>query len=247
MQCNNYRSNGRFPRDYPVQAEMWTRHAHWEVCERRNYNKSELSRFARPTAGIQNPSPEIPTNKKTKVAPLQTKPKKGPKRKVHDFCPFFCEFWCFSLGKQARFTSRTFVPECPREKFMNWPFFGLVCRGHSWKKTKKSPRTRPQIPQKIKKYFCRSWFSGRGWGQQLFTFQSPAVHWMAQTSSLNCLSCRNPYQAPHSLNCLPPFQTPFFSLKSASSHPLPQNRLWFWVLSKYCFACGSLMRCHPRG
>ena len=26
----------------------------------------------------------------------------------------------------------TFVPECPCEKFMNWPFFGLVCRGHSW-------------------------------------------------------------------------------------------------------------------
>ena len=24
---------------------------------------------------------------------------------------------------------RTFVPVCPREKFMNWPFFGLVCRG----------------------------------------------------------------------------------------------------------------------
>ena len=27
---------------------------------------------------------------------------------------------------------RTFVPECLREKFMNWPFFGLVCRGDSW-------------------------------------------------------------------------------------------------------------------
>ena len=26
----------------------------------------------------------------------------------------------------------TFVPECPCEKFMNWPFFGLVCRGDSW-------------------------------------------------------------------------------------------------------------------
>ena len=44
----------------------------------------------------------------------------------------FCEFGCFSKGKQARFTSRTFVPECPCEKFMNWPFFGLVCRGRSW-------------------------------------------------------------------------------------------------------------------
>ena len=27
---------------------------------------------------------------------------------------------------------RTFVPECPWRKFMNWPFFGLVCRGDFW-------------------------------------------------------------------------------------------------------------------
>ena len=56
--------------------------------------------------------------------------KKGQNEKFMNFARF-CEFWCFSLGKQARFTSRTFVPECPWEKFMNWPFFGLVCRGHS--------------------------------------------------------------------------------------------------------------------
>ena len=73
----------------------------------------------------------------------------------------------------------------------------------------------------------KSWFSGRAWRQQLFNFQSPAVQWMAQTSSLNCLSCRDPYQAPGSLNCLPPFHwKPLFSLKSASSHPLPKNQLW---------------------
>ena len=65
-------------------------------------------------------------------SPQQTKPKKGPKRKVHEFRPFLCEFWCLSLGKQARFTNWTFVPECPCEKFMNWPFFGLFCQGHSW-------------------------------------------------------------------------------------------------------------------
>ena len=52
-------------------------------------------------------------------------------------------------------------------------------------------------------------------------------HWMARTSSLNCLSCRNPHQTPHTLNCLPPFHwKPLFSLKRASSHPLPKNRLW---------------------
>ena len=74
----------------------------------------------------------------------------------------------------------------------------------------------------------KSWFSGRGGGQQLFNFQSPVVQWMARTSSLNCLSCRNPYQTPHSLNFLPPFhwKPPFLSLKGASSHPLPKNRLW---------------------
>ena len=37
-------------------------------------------------------------------SPRQTKPKEGAKRKAHEFRPYFCEFWCFSLGKQARFT-----------------------------------------------------------------------------------------------------------------------------------------------
>ena len=69
----------------------------------------------------------------------------------------------------------------------------------------------------------RSWFSGRGWGQQLCTFQSPAFHWMARTSSRNCLSCRNPHQAPHSLNCLPPFtENPFFHWKVLRRIPSPK-------------------------
>ena len=38
---------------------------------------------------------------------------------------------------------------------------------------------------------------------------------MVRTSSLNCLSCRNPYHAPHSLNCLPPL----FSLHSECLSP----------------------------
>ena len=33
-------------------------------------------------------------------SPRQTKPKKGPKQKVHEF-RHFCEFWCFSLGKTS--------------------------------------------------------------------------------------------------------------------------------------------------
>ena len=46
-----------------------------------------------------------------------------------------------------------------------------------------------------------------------FSFQSPAAHGMARTSSLNCLSCRNPYQkTPHSLNASPLFtEKPFVS------------------------------------
>ena len=60
----------------------------------------------------------------------------------------------------------------------------------------------------------RSWFLGSGFGQQLFNFWSPAVHWMARTSSLNCLSCRNPYQTPHSLNPSPLFtENPFFFIE----------------------------------
>ena len=43
----------------------------------------------------------------------------------------------------------------------------------------------------------------------------------------NCLSCRNPFQTPHSLNCLPLFTDkrlkPFFSLRGASSHPLSKK------------------------
>ena len=110
-----------------------------------------------------------------------------------------------------------------------------------------------------------------------------------RTSSLNCLSCRNPYQAPRSLNCLPPFHwktlfftmkskaisgnlnlflcsLPFFSCKiqgnkgkkgkmcrkrfrlpdfalSASSNPLPKNRLRFlhWIFHYFLQIFGGLV------
>ena len=49
---------------------------------------------------------------------------------------------------------------------------------------------------------------------------------MARTSSPNFLSCRNPYQTPHSPNPSPfSLETPFLSMKSALSDPLPKNRL----------------------
>ena len=69
----------------------------------------------------------------------------------------------------------------------------------------------------------RTRFSGRGWGQELFNFQSPAVQWMARTSSLNCLSCRSPYKplinwiaSPLSLN------PPFFHWKMLRRIPFPE-------------------------
>ena len=73
----------------------------------------------------------------------------------------------------------------------------------------------------------KSWFSGKGWGQQLFNFQSLAVQWMARTSSLNYLSCTNPYQAPDSLNCLPPFhwKTLFFTEKCFVASPSQKSAL----------------------
>ena len=45
---------------------------------------------------------------------------------------------------------------------------------------------------------------------------------------LNCLSCRNPYQTPHSLNCLPSFHWKppfFFPAKCFVASPSQKNRL----------------------
>ena len=62
----------------------------------------------------------------------QTKPKKGAKTKSSWISPIFVNSGVFFPGENKRNSHRTLVPECPCEKFMNWPFFGLVCRGHSW-------------------------------------------------------------------------------------------------------------------
>ena len=80
------------------------------------------------------------------------------------------------------------------------------------------------LPTSLSGMLSKSWFLGRGWGQQILSFQSPAVHWMARTSSLNCLSCRNPYQIPHSKNCLPPFteKNLYFSEKCFVASPFPK-------------------------
>ena len=38
------------------------------------------------------------------VGPANQTKERAKTKNVHEFRPFFCEFWCFSLGKQARFT-----------------------------------------------------------------------------------------------------------------------------------------------
>ena len=61
---------------------------------------------------------------------------------------------------------------------------------------------------------------------------------MSRTSSLHCLSCRNPYQTPHSLNPSPLFtENPFLSLKSALSDPLPK------IGSEYLYVPMALKVC----
>ena len=58
-------------------------------------------------------------------SPRQTKPKKGQNEKFMNFA-LFCEFWCFSLGKQARFTLN-FCSGMPLRKVHELTFlwFGL--------------------------------------------------------------------------------------------------------------------------
>ena len=52
------------------------------------------------------------------VAPANQTKERVKTKSSYEFA-LFCEFWCFSLGKQAPFTFRNLVPECPCEKFMN--------------------------------------------------------------------------------------------------------------------------------
>ena len=65
---------------------------------------------------------------------------------------------------------------------------------------------------------------------------------MAQTSSLNCLSCRNPYQTPHSLNPSPLFtENPFlFTEKCFVGSPAQKSALIEGVLSLVKLASQNL-------
>ena len=75
-------------------------------------------------------------------------------------------------------------------------------------------------------------------GQQLFSFQTPTVHWMPRTSSLKCLSCGNHYQTLRSLKASPLFtEKPLSSLKVLRRIPFPKISLYknigsFWQLAR---------------
>ena len=70
------------------------------------------------------------------------------------------------------------------------------------------PKDQGRICENLRLGLCplqvsRSWFWENGWAQiRKLDFQSPAVHRMAPTSPLNCLSCRVPYKSLKSLNAI---------------------------------------------
>ena len=71
-------------------------------------------------------------------SPQQTKPER-PKRKVHEFRSF-CEFWCFSSGKQARFTLN-FCSAMPLRKVHELTFLWFGLPGPLLKKSTKEIQT----------------------------------------------------------------------------------------------------------
>ena len=70
--------------------------------------------------GKKEKSKEIEKSKDQECRPGKPNQRKGQNEKFMNFALFLCEFWCFFLRKTStKLTSRTFVPECPCEKFMN--------------------------------------------------------------------------------------------------------------------------------
>ena len=63
-------------------------------------------------------------------SPRQTNQRKGQNEKFMN-CAHFCEFWCFSLGKQARFTLN-FCSRMPLWKVYELTFLWFGLPGHSW-------------------------------------------------------------------------------------------------------------------
>ena len=104
-------------------------------------------------------------------------------------------------------------------------FPAVVTRRGIWSQS--APR-RPRLA--LKNLLNKSWFSERGWGQQLFSFQSPAGHWMAWISSLKCQSLPN----PSFTECLPPFHwKALFSPKKILFHWKVLCRIPFPKIGSY--------------
>ena len=76
-------------------------------------------------------------------------------------------------------------------------------------------------------HFLRADFREGDEGSNFSVFQSPAVHWTAQTSSLNCLSCRKSSPNLQSLNASPLFtEKPFLHRQVRRIH-FPQIGPYF--------------------
>ena len=101
----------------PIVLNLWS----WRAP-----NSTETQKELKWQKGDSKVTPKVPPQIDSKVTQSGVAPANQIKGQNEKFMQFahFCEFWCFSLGKQARFT---LVPECPCEKFMNWSFlwFGL--------------------------------------------------------------------------------------------------------------------------
>ena len=108
------------------------------------------------------------------VAPAN-QTKERAKTKSSWISPIFVNSGVFPQ-ENKRDSHWTFVPECPREKFMNWPFFVLVCRGDSWLILACTPwepectvHQSPNPPKLAQPRLSRS-NGGHGWGTNLGAF-----------------------------------------------------------------------------
>ena len=91
--------------------------------------------------------------------------------------------------------------------------------------------------------YKQSWFSGRGWGQQLFSFrvrrftESPGpLRWTAFPVEILTKLLVHWIASPLFI------EKPFFSLQSASSHPLPKNWLWHQAKTSCAEGCVQWQR-----
>ena len=67
------------------------------------------------------------------ITAVKANQRKGENEKLIWISSIFVWILVFFPWENKRDSHRTLVPESFREEFTNWPFFGLVCRGDSWK------------------------------------------------------------------------------------------------------------------